>query len=161
MRKIRLTHHKLQQNLFLHYSSQKSFQNNILKVTENRSSGTVPNLHKSKMAANQDSFAHISLHKTDRGLILVSIPMFSGSRNPITTIPITWTNLVEADILNFKMAADQMSFLLIFWPMWHKRSCFLVVIPIFECNKVSIISTLLICISLGCDSHLEFQNGRP
>ena len=41
----------------------------------------MPNLHKLKIAAILTTFAHISGSETPRDLLLVSLPMFSGSRN--------------------------------------------------------------------------------
>ena len=46
-------------------------------------------------------FANLSVLETHRNLILVAIPMFSGSRNPIIKVKITFGILVYAAILNF------------------------------------------------------------
>ena len=50
-------------------------------------------------------FANISVLETHRNLVLVAIPIFSGSRNPIKQVKITLGILVCAAILNLKMAA--------------------------------------------------------
>ena len=43
------------------------------------------------MAAKITTFGHISAYETYRGLILVSIPMFSGSMNPVRPVYKTLT----------------------------------------------------------------------
>ena len=50
-------------------------------------------------------FANISVLETHRNLVLVAIPIFSGSRNPIKQVKMTLGILVYAATLNFKMAA--------------------------------------------------------
>ena len=50
-------------------------------------------------------FANISVLETHKNLVLVAIPIFSGSRNPIKQVKITLGILLCAAILNFKMAA--------------------------------------------------------
>ena len=64
-----------------------------------------------KMAAIRNWFClYISVYETHRDLILVSIPMFSGSRNSIRPVIITLDHLVKAAILIFKMATNQICF---------------------------------------------------
>ena len=50
-------------------------------------------------------FANISVLETHRNMVLVAIPVFSRSRNPIKQVKITLGIIVYAAILNFKMAA--------------------------------------------------------
>ena len=81
MKKIGLTQNKLQQKRFIPHFKRNFSLNNILKVYQNRIGGTMPNLHKFKMAANITEYAYSLGCMTPRDLILVYKPMFSGSRN--------------------------------------------------------------------------------
>ena len=63
------------------------------------------------MAAKLITFDHISAPEARRDLILVSIPMFLGSKNPKNTTSLDF-DTVGAAILNFKMAAMKFIFLL-------------------------------------------------
>jgi hypothetical protein len=51
-------------------------------------------------------FAYISVCEAHKDFILVSIPMFSGSMNPLGAVLMLLVNLLKAAILNFKMAAN-------------------------------------------------------
>ena len=71
-----MTQNKLQQKRIWCHFNGKILLNNILKVYKNRRSGTMPNLHKFKMAATITRFDHISGSTTSRNLFFVSIPTF-------------------------------------------------------------------------------------
>ena len=71
-----MTQNKLQQKQIWCHFNGKIVLNNILKVYENRRSGTMPNLHKFKMAATITIFAHISGSTNSKNLIFVPIPTF-------------------------------------------------------------------------------------
>ena len=58
--------------------------------------------HFSKWPPFKTTFAHISVSKTRRCMILVTIPMFSGSRNPLRTMPTTLDDLIMAAMLKFQ-----------------------------------------------------------
>ena len=64
-------------------------------------------------------FANISVLETHRNLVLVAIPIFSGSRNPIKQVKITLGILVYAATLNFKMAATTFRPKLFVYPYIH------------------------------------------
>ena len=55
------------------------------------------NLHKSKMAVIQDSFAHISRSETRGDVVMVFIPMYSGSRKMFITLFILMSLFVIPD----------------------------------------------------------------
>jgi hypothetical protein len=58
--------------------------------------------HFSKWPPLKTTFAYILVSETSRDMILVSIPMFSGSTNSLKVI---LDHLVVSAILKFKMAA--------------------------------------------------------
>ena len=59
-------------------------------------------------------FAIISVLETHRNLVLVAMPIFSGSSNPIRQVNITLGILVYAAILNFEMATTTLRPKLVF-----------------------------------------------
>ena len=95
----------MQQKPFHVHLTRNTTENNISKVYQNRSFGTMPNLHKFKMAAVETAFVYISRSKTGRHIILVSIPMFSGSRKLILSTFTSLDHLLVPNLHKFKMAA--------------------------------------------------------
>ena len=69
--------------------------------------------HFSKWPPVKNENFNILVCGTPRDLILVSIPIFSGSMNSMRTIKKALANLVQTAILNFKMATKNRSFRLI------------------------------------------------
>ena len=64
----------------------------------------MPYLHKFKMAPILSTFAHISGSETQRDLLLVSIPMFSGSRNILISAFLSLDHYFTSNLHKFKMA---------------------------------------------------------
>ena len=104
MIKMGLTQNKLQQKRFIPHFKRNFSLNNILKVYQNRSGGTMPNLHKFKMAAIITEYAYILGCMTPRDLVLVAKLMFSGSRNAMTIKKRVFDHPFTPHLHNFKMA---------------------------------------------------------
>ena len=80
------TQNKLQQKRVIAHFVRNCSLNNISKVYQNRRSGTVPNLHKFKMAAISIQFACNMGPEIFKNWIIVYLPMFSGSVNIMKVI---------------------------------------------------------------------------
>ena len=61
--------------------------------------------HKLNDATTAVGFANISVLENHRNLVLVALPICSGSRNPIKQVKLTLSILVYAATLHFKIAA--------------------------------------------------------
>ena len=97
-------------------------------------------------------FANISVLETHRNLVLVVIPIFSGSRNPIKQVKITLGILVYAAILNFKMV----------FPIYrHRKLIHMILVSFPMCSgSMKPIKTIMITLDhyFGICCHLEFHN---
>ena len=71
-----------------------------------------------KMAATQTTFAYILVSETRMWTILMTIPMFSRSRNAMRTVPTALDHLAIAVSFNFKMAATENCFRR-YIGLWH------------------------------------------
>ena len=93
-------------------------------------------------------FANISVLETHTNLVLVAIPIFSGSRNPIKQVKITLGILVHAAILNFKMAATTFRPKLVF-PIYRHRKLIHLILVSFSMFSESMNPIKAIMITLG------------
>ena len=106
-------------------------------------------------------FANISVLETHRNLVLVAIPIFSGSRNPIKQVKITLGILVYATILNFKMAATKFRPKLVFPIYRHRKLIHMILVSFPMCSgSMNPIKTIMITLDhyFGMCCHLEFHN---
>ena len=114
-------------------------------------------------------FAHILVPEPCRDMILMSLPMFSGSRNPLETLLEILDQLVSVfgrgghfEVQNGLQAVTICPYISVSEP---RRSMIPVSIPMFSGsrNPIRIFTTVLDhwVVSFGCGSHLEFQNGQP
>ena len=106
-------------------------------------------------------FANISVLETHRNLVLVAIPIFSGSRNPIKQVKITLGILVYAAVSNFKMAVTTFRPKLIFPIRRYRKLIHLILVsfPMFSGSKNPIKTIMMILgYYFGMCCHLEFHN---
>ena len=93
-------------------------------------------------------FANISVLETHINLVLVAIPVFSWSRNPIKQEKITLGIIVYAAILNFKMAATTFRPKL-FFPIYRYRKLIHLILVSFPMFSGSMNPIKAIMITLG------------
>ena len=91
--------------------------------------------HFTKWPPPETAFGHIAACESHRGLILVSIPMFSGSGNPIRTIIIKLGHLVIGGHLEFQNNRQWEPFLPISRPVSHIEALFWWLYPFFRVKE--------------------------
>ena len=131
--------------------------NNVSKLPEFPTLASSLKKYISTWPPPEFGFANISVLETHKNLVLVAIPIFSGSRNPIKQVKITLGILVYAAILNFKMAVTTFRPKLIF-PIYRYRKLvhlILVSFPMFSGSMNPKMITLGHYFGMGC--HLEFH----